>query len=162
MSRGLDLVGEAVAWGGDAGFFHFGWEVIVSVFSAVPMTPLVVRSDRPLLDEAQLAAVAFLARYGGRTLESYRADLRRAARSGCGSSVVVMDTAALIEMRDGVRGGKPCFVGTRIAVYDVLEYLAGGMTAGQIIDDFPELTDAHIRAALEFAASRERRLAESA
>jgi len=41
------------------------------------MTPLVVPADRPLLDEAQLAAVAFLARYGGRTLESYRADLRQ-------------------------------------------------------------------------------------
>jgi uncharacterized protein (DUF433 family) len=73
-----------------------------------------------------------------------------------------MDTAALIEMRDGVRGGKPCFVGTRIAVYDVLEYLAGGMSAEQIVADFPELTDAHVRAALEFAARRERRLAESA
>jgi uncharacterized protein (DUF433 family) len=73
-----------------------------------------------------------------------------------------MDTAALIEMRDGVRGGKPCFVGTRIAVYDVLEYLAGGMSVEQIVADFPELTDAHVRAALEFAARRERRLAESA
>jgi hypothetical protein len=49
----------------------------MSVFSAMPTTPLVVRADRPLLDEAQLAAVAFLARYGGRTLESYRADLRQ-------------------------------------------------------------------------------------
>ena len=49
----------------------------MSVFDSSPMTPLVVRADRPLLDEAQLAAVAFLARYGGRTLESYRADLRQ-------------------------------------------------------------------------------------
>lgn len=49
----------------------------MSVFSAVSATPLVVHADRPLLDEAQLAAVAFLARYGGRTLESYRADLRQ-------------------------------------------------------------------------------------
>lgn len=73
-----------------------------------------------------------------------------------------MDAVVLIEMRDGVRGGKPCFAGTRVAVYDVLEYLAGGMTAGEIVADFPELTEAHIRAALEFAASRERRLAESA
>jgi uncharacterized protein (DUF433 family) len=73
-----------------------------------------------------------------------------------------MHTAVLIEMRDGVRGGKPCFVGTRIAVYDVLEYLAGGMSAEKIVADFPELTDAHVRAALEFAARRERRLAESA
>ncbi len=73
-----------------------------------------------------------------------------------------MAGAELIEMRDGVRGGKPCFVGTRIAVYDVLEYLAGGMTAEDVSADFPELTDAHVRAALEFAARRERRLAESA
>jgi len=49
----------------------------MSVFSSMPTTPLVVRADRPLLDESQLAAVAFLARYGGRTLESYRADLRQ-------------------------------------------------------------------------------------
>jgi integrase/recombinase XerD len=48
----------------------------MSVFSSMPTT-LVVRADRPCLDEAQLAAVAFLARYGGRTLESYRADLRQ-------------------------------------------------------------------------------------
>jgi len=68
----------------------------------------------------------------------------------------------LIEMRDGVRGRKPCFVGTRITVYDVLEYLASGMTADEIIADFPELDDRHIRAALAFAASRERRLADTA
>ena len=49
----------------------------MSVFDSSPLTPLVVRADRPLLDEGQLAAVAFLARYGGRTLESYRADLRQ-------------------------------------------------------------------------------------
>jgi len=78
------------------------------------------------------------------------------------TSVVVVEPMPLIEVRDGVRGGKPCFVGTRIAVYDVLEYLAGGMTTEQIVADFPELTEAHVRAALEFAARRERRLAESA
>jgi site-specific recombinase XerD len=48
----------------------------MSMFSSKPTTPVVVRTSRPLLDEA-LAAVAFLARYGGRTLESYRADLRQ-------------------------------------------------------------------------------------
>ena len=67
----------------------------------------------------------------------------------------------LIETRLGVRSGKPCFVGTRIAVYDVLEYLASGMTAEQIVADFPELTVEHVRAALEFAAMRERRLASA-
>ncbi len=68
----------------------------------------------------------------------------------------------LIEVRPGVRSGKPCFVGTRISVYDVLEYLAAGMTSDQLIADFPELTVLHVRAALEFAAMRERRLAASA
>ena len=69
---------------------------------------------------------------------------------------------ALIELRDGVRGGRPVFVGTRITVYDVLEYLAGGMTPEEIVGDFPELGDQHIRAALAFAAMRERRLPLSA
>ena len=65
-------------------------------------------------------------------------------------------------MRPEVRGGKPCFVGTRITVYDVLEYLAGGMTPDEIVSDFPELTIDHVRAALEFAAKRERLLATPA
>ena len=69
-----------------------------------------------------------------------------------------MSLSSLIDMRPGVRSGKPCFVGTRIAVYDVLDYLASGMSAQDIDDDFPELTDRHVRAALEFAAMRERRL----
>ena len=49
----------------------------MSMFDSSPATPLVLRADQPLLDEAQLAAAAFLARYSGRTLESYRTDLRR-------------------------------------------------------------------------------------
>ncbi|CAN5623887.1 DUF433 domain-containing protein [soil metagenome] len=73
-----------------------------------------------------------------------------------------MDLISLIETRPGVRSGKPCFVGTRIAVYDVLDYLASGMTSDEITHDFPELTDQHIRAAIEFAALRERRLASPA
>ncbi len=73
-----------------------------------------------------------------------------------------VDLSALIDIRPEVRGGKPCFVGTRIAVYDVLEYLASGMTHEEIMSDFPELTEAHIRAALAFAALREHRLAAPA
>ena len=73
-----------------------------------------------------------------------------------------MDLTGLIDVRPGVRSGKPCFVGTRIAVYDVLDYLASGMTHDEILADFPELTAAHIRATLEFAALRERRLATPA
>ncbi|MGH3636083.1 MAG: DUF433 domain-containing protein [Mycobacterium sp.] len=70
-----------------------------------------------------------------------------------------MSVSSIIEVRPGVRSGKPCFVGTRITVYDVLEYLASGMTIDQIVADFPELSAAHVRAAIEFAALRERRLA---
>lgn len=73
-----------------------------------------------------------------------------------------MDLTSVIETRPGVRSGKPCFTGTRIAVYDVLDYLAAGMTTEQIVGDFPELNEGHVRAALEFAAQRERRLAAPA
>ena len=60
-----------------------------------------------------------------------------------------------------VRSGKPCIRGTRITVYDILEYLAGGMSEAQILADFPSLTSDDIRAVLSFAAARERRLAVS-
>ena len=56
------------------------------------------------------------------------------------------------------RGGKPCIRGLRITVYDVLEYLASGMTEAEILEDFPDLEREDIRAALAFAAERERRL----
>ena len=61
----------------------------------------------------------------------------------------------------GVRSGKPCIRGTRITVYDILEYLAGGMSEDQILADFPALAREDIRAALSFAAARERRLGNS-
>jgi uncharacterized protein (DUF433 family) len=64
-----------------------------------------------------------------------------------------------ITVTPGVRSGKPCIKGTRITVYDVLEYLAGGMTEDEILADFPSLTRDDIRATLAFAAARERRLA---
>ncbi len=68
-----------------------------------------------------------------------------------------MDAAPLITIEPGKRGGKPCIRGLRITVYDVLEYLAGGMTEDRILADFPELTLEDIRACLAFAADRERR-----
>jgi len=61
----------------------------------------------------------------------------------------------------GVRNGKPCIRGTRITVYDILEYLAGGMTEDQILADFPSIVREDIRAVLSFAAARERRLGSS-
>jgi len=66
-----------------------------------------------------------------------------------------------ITVNPAVRGGKPCVKGTRITVYDVLEYLAGGMSDDEILSDFPDLTLEDIRASLAFAATRERRLANS-
>lgn len=56
------------------------------------------------------------------------------------------------------RLGKPCIRNTRIAVHDVLEYLASGMTGADIIAEFPELTQADVCACLVFAGNRERRL----
>lgn len=66
-----------------------------------------------------------------------------------------------IKIDPEIRGGKPCIRGTRISVYDVLDYLAGGMTPEQILADFPSLTLDDIRAVLAFAAERERKLAVS-
>lgn len=66
-----------------------------------------------------------------------------------------------ITITPGVRSGKPCIKGTRITVYDILEYFAGGMTEAEFLADFPNLRPEHIRAALAFAAARERRLAVS-
>jgi len=63
-----------------------------------------------------------------------------------------------ITIEPGKRGGKPCIRGLRITVYDVLEYLASGMTEEQILSDFPDLTAEDIRACLAFAADRERKL----
>ena len=81
--------------------------------------------------------------------------------SGIGRYAWTMAIESMIDVRPGVRSGKPCFVGTRIAVYDVLDDLASGMSADQIVADFPELTREHVQAALEFAALRERRLASA-
>ena len=65
-----------------------------------------------------------------------------------------------ISIEPGKRSGKPCIRGLRITVSDVLEYLASGMTEEQILADFPDLERDDIRAALAFAAERERRLLE--
>jgi uncharacterized protein (DUF433 family) len=70
-----------------------------------------------------------------------------------------MDSRERITIEPGTRGGKPCLRGLRITVYDVLDYLAGGMSEDEILADFPDLEREDIRAALPFAADRERRLA---
>lgn len=79
--------------------------------------------------------------------------LVRAARYNRG-----MDYRNVITIDPAKRGGKPCVRGLRITVYDVLDYLASGMTQEEILADFPDLTADDIRACLAFAADRERRL----
>ena len=57
-----------------------------------------------------------------------------------------------------IRSGKPCIRGTRITVADVFDYLGGGMTIPEVLDDFPDLTADDIQACFAFAADRDRRL----
>jgi uncharacterized protein (DUF433 family) len=64
----------------------------------------------------------------------------------------------IITQEPGKRGGRPGIRGMRIAVADILGWLAAGMTHDEIIADYPELTEADIRAALAYAADRERRI----
>lgn len=66
-----------------------------------------------------------------------------------------------ITVEPGKRGGRPCVRGMRITVYDVLSYLAAGMTTQEILDEFPYLTAEDIRACLAFAAERERRMSNN-
>lgn len=60
-----------------------------------------------------------------------------------------------ITIEPGKRGGKPCVRGTRITVYDVLSYLAAGMTVDELLSDFPALTREDVLACLSYAAERE-------
>jgi uncharacterized protein (DUF433 family) len=63
-----------------------------------------------------------------------------------------------IEITPDKRFGKPCIKGTRISVYDVLGWLASGMTYDEIVADFPQLKREHILACLAFAADKERKV----
>jgi len=69
-----------------------------------------------------------------------------------------MKYSDIITMEPGKRSGKPCIRGLRVTVYDVLEYLASGMTNADILREFPYLTEDDIRACLAYAADRERKL----
>lgn len=71
----------------------------------------------------------------------------------------MIDYRPFITVEPGKRGGRPCVRGLRIAVADVLGWLAEGMSHQQIIADFPELTEDDIRAVLAYAADRQRRTA---
>ena len=72
-----------------------------------------------------------------------------------------MDYRNYITIEPNKRGGKPCVRGLRITVYEVLEYLASDMTEQEILEDFPDLTRADLKACLAYAADRERRFMTS-
>lgn len=72
-----------------------------------------------------------------------------------------MSDKDIITIDPGKRSGKPCIRGLRITLYDVLEYLAAGMSEEETLRDFPALAREDIRACLEFAADRERKLVTS-
>lgn len=63
-----------------------------------------------------------------------------------------------ITINPEIRFGKPCIKGTRISVHDILGWLASGMSTEEICNDFPELSEASIKAALSYAADKERRI----
>jgi uncharacterized protein (DUF433 family) len=67
-----------------------------------------------------------------------------------------MNYKEIITIEAGKRGGKPCIRGMRMTVYDVLEYLASGMSHAEILLDFPYLTEQDILACLAYAADREK------
>ena len=69
-----------------------------------------------------------------------------------------MNYQGIVTIEPGKRGGKPCIRGMRMTVYDVLGYLAAGMSHQEILADFPYLTEQDILACLAFAADRERNL----
>lgn len=70
----------------------------------------------------------------------------------------MMNYQERITIETGKRGGKPCIRSMRITVYDVLDWLASGMSESEILEDYPELTQEDIRACLAFAANREHQL----
>ena len=65
------------------------------------------------------------------------------------------ELSSYISIDPGIRFGKPCIINTRIAISDILQWLASGMSHAEILEDYPSLKENHIRAALMFAANRE-------
>jgi len=63
-----------------------------------------------------------------------------------------------ISINPNIRFGRPCVKGTRISVYDILSWLASGMTNEQIVKDYPEIKEEDIKACLSFAADKEHKL----
>ena len=74
----------------------------------------------------------------------------------------MVDYRKIITIEAGKRGGKPCIRNMRITVYDILSWLASGMSNAEILDEYPELHEEDILAALSFAADKERRISQIA
>ena len=70
----------------------------------------------------------------------------------------MVDYKSYIEMNANVRFGKPTIIGTRITVFDILSWLANGMTTDEIVEDVPELNETQIKACLAYAADREHKI----
>jgi len=87
-----------------------------------------------------------------------RGDERPLASAVLTATFPGMDYRKIITVEAGKRSGKPCIRGLRVTVYDVLDYLAAGMTHEQILKEFPYLAEEDIRACLAYAADRERRI----
>lgn len=68
----------------------------------------------------------------------------------------MQEISAFISINPEICFGKPCIKGTRITVFNILDWLSAGMTFNEIIEDYPELKEVHIRAALSFAANRDK------
>jgi uncharacterized protein (DUF433 family) len=68
----------------------------------------------------------------------------------------MQELSAFITVDPEICFGKPCIKGTRISVGDILRWLSVGMTVEEIIEDYPELQEEHIQAALAFAATRDK------
>src|SRR3954462_14819016 len=103
-------------------------------------------------------------RYWARRAAARRtnAALRRCYRQpSCATYAgMVINYRDIITVEPGKRGGRPCIRGMRITVGDILGWLAAGMSEAEIVDEYPELTVADIRASLAYAADRERQVAK--
>ena len=66
----------------------------------------------------------------------------------------MVDYKSYIEMNANVRFGKPTIIGTRITVFDILSWLANGMTTNEIVEDFPELNETQIKACLAYKTQK--------
>ena len=135
----------------------------VSLCAGQPVRPAGDRGKQEANWEEKASAAPFEMMVGARDVVAGDCTPKRATASfqlpadGFSPRVAVMGYSDIITMEPGKRSGKPCIRGLRITVYDVLEYLASGMTHAEVLQEFPDLTERDIRACLAFAADRERK-----